>query len=155
LGSDNLILNCDATISHTPPDSKHPLGTHTGCENLLLFDIDERKLIFSSDGSDTNGIYMSPFSSKYLTLGSNNNKLLVFNKDDFYLKSPSGAPKLTIDIKNGTINLPGDNNIIGGENLLNVGKLKINMDGEVYYNNKTLTSYIKSLIEVELDEREE
>jgi len=50
---------------------------------------------------------------------------------------------LTIDIKNGTINLAGNGNIIGGnDNLLNVGYLKIDTSGEVYYNNSTLTNYI-------------
>jgi len=50
----------------------------------LLFDIDERELIFSSDGTDnTKGIYMSPFGTserKYLTLGGD---LLTFSNDIF------------------------------------------------------------------------
>jgi hypothetical protein len=57
---------------------------HTGCKNLLLFDIDGRELIFSSDGTDnTKGIYMSPFGTsakKYLTLGGD---LLTFSNDIF------------------------------------------------------------------------
>lgn len=154
LGSDNLILNCEQTINHpldsTDKDEYLP-GVHTGCTNLLLFDIDQKKLIFSSDGTDTKGIYMSPFGTsekKYLTLGGD---LLTFSDDIFQLKSPGN--NLTIDIKNGIINLAGSSNTIGGnDNLLNVGKLKIDTSGEVYYNNKTLTNYINELIRNALDE---
>ena len=155
LGNDNLILCCDETINHIPPDSSNlPLGNHTGCSDLLLFDIDQRTLTLSSNGTDKKGIYMSPYGStgNYLTLGlGDNNNLLTFNDTTFQLKSPASAPHLTIDLVNGIIELSKNSSIGGNNNLLNVGKLKIDSNGEVYYNNSTLTNYINQLIQNAVD----
>lgn len=136
-GEDNQILCCDNTKIH---------NSHEECTNLLLMDFDERYFTFSSTGSDNHGIYISPFGTAaqpYLKLGYEENNLLTFNNDNFYLQSPnySTTSGLKIDLKNGTINIGGS------DNLFSMGKLKIDTDGEVYYNNQTLTAYVNSLIE--------
>jgi hypothetical protein len=109
-------------------------------------DLDERYFTFSKTGQDTSGLYLSPFGTNekpYLSLKDlNSNKLLTFDNDNFYLQSPNyTADKgLKIDIKNGIINIGGS------ENQLLIGKLKIDNNGEVFYNNKSLSEYINSLI---------
>lgn len=136
-GADNQILSCDNIL----------INKEEKLENLLLMDLDERYFTFSKTGQDTSGLYLSPFGTNekpYLSLKDlNSNKLLTFDNDNFYLQSPNYTANkgLKIDVKNGIINIGGS------ENQLLIGKLKIDNNGEVFYNNKSLSEYINSLIQ--------
>lgn len=152
LGTDNQILSHGAAVLKD--------GKEAGHKNSLLFDIDSGLLEFQSDSSLGGGLFLST-GSPYLKFVDNatEKNMLLFNTSNFYIQSPdySDTTGLRLNIKNGTITvnkgavkLTNGNNYIGttdnGTNLLKLGKLKVDKDGEVYYGSKTLSAYISDAI---------
>ena len=124
-------------------------------ESSLRLDLDKQSLEFNGASSvGVSGLTLSSLgteNSPYLLLYDDSVNLVNFRKNNFYLQSSnysaSNATGLRFDIKNGIINLPGNNTIGGTSSLLSIGDLKITNSGEVQYKNQTLENYIKSIIE--------
>lgn len=132
-------------------------GNEIGQYSYLNLDLEDQSLILQKESSKSNsGVLISTgkdTNHPYLQLGSENSDILLsFTPDEFYLQSPnfqnnSDGGKLQFDVKNGIINLNNNHTIGGPNNLLSIGKLQINNDGEVLYENQTLVSYINDIIQ--------
>lgn len=155
LGENNSLL------AHSNPVLDPVTGAEIGCSNHLLLDLDERIFELQADTTKKRGLFLNANGAPYFRIvSSNGNSLLTFTNEDFVLKSDGASSEqgLTFNVEKGIMRLRtgsylalnstddhfGQKSADG--NLMQVGKLKINKDGEVYYNNQTLTAYIKALI---------
>lgn len=158
-GDDNDLL------SHSNPVYDKD-GKENGYTNYLHLDLDDGFFELAADTSKPRGLLLQADGDPYLKVISSNGKdLLEFSNDRFVLKSDgaSDSTGLTFNVEKGIMRLRtgsylalnSTDNHFGQKStdgdLMQVGKLKINKDGEVYYNNQTLTAYIKELIKEATD----
>lgn len=109
LGVDNLLQSYSGNIETVN-------GIETGKSNYFEFNLDERYLTAKGNSSKNSGLTIAA-GDTYLSLFDDNTeeKMLNFSSDKFILQTPEyvskGTKGLQFDIKNGKINVRGDDTL--------------------------------------------